>query len=87
MGVLWKIPFNLADCLILVAGPGLVAVLIGTLPHAGGGRVLAANHGSGVTPPIAVESNLGTFLTTDASGSGLSLTAFAIFYLFFFFIF
>jgi hypothetical protein len=41
MGALWKIPFNLADYRVLGAGIGLVAVLIGTLPHGGGGRVLA----------------------------------------------
>jgi len=56
MGALRKIPFNLADSRVLSAGTGLVVVLIGTLPLAGGGRVLRARDAvcSSVTPLIVV---------------------------------
>jgi hypothetical protein len=64
MGALWKIPFNLADYRVLGAGIGLVAVLIGTLPHGGGGRVLAVTDvvWSGMTLPIAISTTLRHFL-------------------------
>lgn len=56
IGALRKIPFNLADCRVLSAGTGLVVVLTGTLPLAGGGRVLRATDTvcSSVTPLIVV---------------------------------
>jgi len=79
-GALQKIPFTLADDRVLDAGPTLIAVLIGTLPHVGGGRVLAANLRCCVTPPITVRSGLGTFLTTDACEAGLSLTTLGYFF-------
>jgi hypothetical protein len=47
--------------------------VFGTLPHAGGGRVLVGNFGGGVAPPIVVPSVSVAFLTTDACRPTLSL--------------
>jgi len=74
---LWKISFTLSDCRVLNSSPILIVVvfgtlghcaevLFGTMPYAGGGRVIVANPRGGATHPknFIRRSRAGSFKST-----------------------
>jgi hypothetical protein len=68
-----QIPLTLSDCRVLDAGFAVVVfgtcvswivVLLDTLPHSGGGKILVVNSGGGVNPLSL--ANPGAFVTRVA---------------------